>query len=183
MEVGALPAGLRAEDGAGLLEPAVERREPARPAGDVGVVRDSAAGSSRCRSRGPGPPRRPGRGRCRRTARPGTARCRRRGRRSVIQPAIARPIPPPPPKPLSDSPAATQNPRTPGSGPRSGFASGRHRVGVADEADRPPRRRGTGSAGSRRPSAARSARSRAAASVPRDPTGRRPPSATRGSAS
>ena len=46
------------------------------------------------------------------------------GSPAVIQPAIARPIPPPPPKPFNDSPAATQNPRTPGIGPRSGFASG-----------------------------------------------------------
>ena len=46
------------------------------------------------------------------------------GSPAVIQPAIARPIPPPPPNPLSDSPAATQKPRTPGSGPSNGFASG-----------------------------------------------------------
>ena len=38
--------------------------------------------------------------------------------------AIALPIPPAPPKPFSDSPAATKNPGTPGIGPRSGFASG-----------------------------------------------------------
>ena len=46
------------------------------------------------------------------------------GSPAVIQPASARPIPPPPPNPLSDNPAATQNPRTPGSGPNNGFASG-----------------------------------------------------------
>ena len=58
------------------------------------------------------------------------------GSPAVIQPAIARPMPPPPPNPLSDSPAATQNPRTPGQRPEQRVGVGRHRVRVADEPDR-----------------------------------------------
>ena len=58
------------------------------------------------------------------------------GSPAVIQPAIARPIPPPPPKPLSDRPAATQNPRTPGHRPEQRVGVGRHRVRMADEPDR-----------------------------------------------
>ena len=124
MEIRALPAGLRAEDGA------------RRPRGDRAARRGGAAGrrrprrtgigggSSRHTSRERDPRSTPGRGRCPRIATPGTARCRRPGSPAVIQPATARPIPPPPPNPLSDSPAATQKPRTPGIGPMSGFASG-----------------------------------------------------------
>ena len=42
-------------------------------------------------------------------------------------------MPPAPPKPLSESPAAIQNPGVPGIGPEQRVAVGRHRVGVADE--------------------------------------------------
>ena len=119
-----------------LLEAAVERREPARPAGDVGVVRVAEPVVVASTSRAPARPRTSGRGTCRanRHARYGPTSTP--GSPAVIQPAIARPIPPPPPKPLSDRPAATQKPRTPGIGPSSGFASGVIASGMADEADR-----------------------------------------------
>ena len=42
----------------------------------------------------------------------------------VISSASVRPIPPAPPNPFSDRPAASQKPGTPGIGPSSGFASG-----------------------------------------------------------
>ena len=42
----------------------------------------------------------------------------------MIHSASARPIPPAPPNPFSDSPAATQKPGIPGIGPSSGLPSG-----------------------------------------------------------
>ena len=136
MEVRALPARLRAEHGARGLETRRAARTGAAAVPRLRRRTGSAGGSSRRRSRERGPPRTRDRGTCPRTATPGTARCRRRDRPSVIQPATARPMPPPPPNPLSDSPAATQNPRTPGIGPMSGFASGVIASGMADEPHR-----------------------------------------------
>ena len=44
-------------------------------------------------------------------------------------------MPPAPPKPLSERPAAVQNPRHAGHRPEQRIAVGRHRVGMADERD------------------------------------------------
>ena len=165
-----------------LLEPAVERREPPRPAGHVGVVRVAQPVVVRSTSRAPGRPRTSG---SRYTSANRHARygpMSTPGSPAVIQPAIARPIPPPPPKPLSDRPAATQKPRTPGQRPEQRVGVGGHRVRVADEADRLGVGEEREAPDRRRPSAARTARSRAAASARRGPTARRPPSATRGRA-
>ena len=122
--VGALPAVLHAEHRARVLEPAVERREPVRPAPLVGVERvaqpvvvaiDLAAGRLR-----PGR----GRGRRRRSARRGSRWMSSSVSPVAIHSAIVLPIPPAPPKPFSESPAAIQNPRMPGIGPSRGLPSG-----------------------------------------------------------
>ena len=108
------------------------RRAPAagraaRSAGSAGPLRrrrtDSAAGSSTCRPRAHPPPR------SRVAVRPAEApravrlhvdlRCP-----SVTSSASALPSPPAPPKPFSDSPAASQKPRTLESTPSSGLPSG-----------------------------------------------------------
>ena len=84
----------------------------------------SAGGSSSGRPRARARSENRGRGRPRRSATGGRRRRRSRSRPPVIHSARLRPSPPAPPKPLSDSPAATQNPRTPGIGPSSGLPSG-----------------------------------------------------------
>ena len=122
--VGPLPAVLRSEHRALLLQPPVQRRRALRAPPLVGVERVAeavvvAVGLARRRGR-----ELARRGRRRRTARRGRRRRRPRSCPSVIHSAIALPMPPAPPKPFSDSPAASQKPGTPGIGPSSGFASG-----------------------------------------------------------
>ena len=171
--VGALPAVLRRRRRARLLEAGVQRAGALRAAPTRRRRAGIAAGSSTCTSRARPRRRRRRRGRC--AEAPGAVRRRRRARSHppVIHSAIALPMPPAPPNPLSDSPAAIQKPGTPGTGPSSGLRVGRHRIGVADEPGDARRRRGTGSAAPRPPSAPRSARGRPAAAravLPRAPS-------------
>ena len=132
--VGTLPAVLRAEDRAELLEPPVQGTQP------LGLDRPprsrtgSAAGSSTCTtSRAVSALATSYRGTGRRTATGGTAGRRSRSRPSSSSSARLRPRPPAPPKPFSDRPAATQKPRTPASA-RAGVAVRRHRIWVAEQA-------------------------------------------------
>ena len=124
--IGAFPTGLRPEHRTRFLESPVEWREPARPARDIRIERvpepvvvavgltTQGRGEHRVAVRLAEPPR---------AVRP-DIHARIAGR----DPTGKRlPMPPAPPNPLSDIPAAIQNPRT-GDGPTSQITIGDFRL-------------------------------------------------------
>ena len=180
--VGPLPAGLRPEHRARLLEPPVERRQPPRAARHVRVVRVAQPVVVGVRlARQPG---REARIAVRVAEPPRPVRPDVHARIAGRDPAGHRaPDPSPTPEPVERQSRRDPEPANPGEWPEQRVRIRRHRVGVADQPDRLRVGEEREAPDRARPSAARTARSPPAATARRAPTARRPPSARPGSSS